>query len=486
MKPEKSNLIKISLCALSCVFFGCGKSENGNKTSETTIEQPDDNGKKDYAPLADALAKIIAGNPELTQQANHLKGLIVNGEITNVDEFNNASATFVEAVQKRFFDQIDFSKEMEEARSSIKDVGEKKTKDDKLVDKVVGAFAKMYKFICQMEENPTAFLSMAGKGTIVHESTLYAICIGWNNFLSVLKKSYDNGCYLYGRIADVEKYPYLAELKIKVDNFIQNVGGCQKNVLLRCFSEVGNTLIPNGKINFYDLLGGDDLINQSSKLSNAELHNWSRFLANRGIGVKSNRSEFGYPYSDLNGTAAQKFNKEGCHVYESGLWQKFEEFYDEVGEQFVTKGLTCIVGFGGNKDVKNVYKELKEQKDGFALSLWGMNAFMTHGSSACGTIGVSFEIFKDGDVNKVRIQDWKEKKKNIIEKFKNELSLDEKGAVLTILGLYRTYNDKALDASIRDFYKCVCKDTLDERLQFWKDYKTNGKIAVKKSAKKEK
>lgn len=369
MRPEKSKLLKISLCVLSCVFFGCGKPQsNGTGTVLTSdtikkqLAQPGTNIQQDNSPfmklLSNAMTNVLSkkGNKAVQELGKYIdENGNIKAEMTAKlgDPESEDCKKFIEALEDVIaaintevevsLGKYDLTDSFGVTDQAIKEWTEKGVKDRE-VAKVISAWQVIYSDYSKFIENPLQFLIKSGKGWM-HRSTVKAIDLAWRNFVGFLQKgcekcesslkafinknsSSDKDKEVAKEAENVMK-AISADLS-KIKEFVDDHNSIRVSTLNKVYSLIGNQFLPNYGDAFFDLINCKDSSSEDAgfKVTSA----WGNAVfSHLYLGVKSDRGSFSNPASAFSGKTMSDLKEKG---YKDGFG-KYSEKYEALFKDFV-------------------------------------------------------------------------------------------------------------------------------------------------------
>ena len=365
MRPEKSKLLKISLCVLSCVFFGCGEPKSNDTgtvlTSDTIKKQLGNNTQGKDAQQDSPFMKILSSamTKVLGNKGNTL-GKYINTDGSIKAEFAKVlenpespeSKTFIETVEQvidainveveKSLKMYDLTESCGVTDKAIED-WKKKGLKNKEVARIICAWQGIFSEYSKFMENPLQFL-MSGKGWM-HRSTVKAIDLAWRNFVEFLNKGCDKcesslNAFISknsGSDKDTEvaeeaenvRKAISGELS-KIRDFVANKGAIRANTLKEVYNLIGNHFLPGYGDKFFGLINV-----QQANVENPEQKittDWGNAVFNHFyLGGKSDRSSFSNPACALNGNTLSKL-KNGSY---ENLYNGYSEIYEKLLKDFV-------------------------------------------------------------------------------------------------------------------------------------------------------
>lgn len=363
MRPEKSKLLKISLCVLSCVFFGCGdnKSNGGGAGTEITSESinkvlTEQSGKniQNENPLMKVFEKVLQSktvqtssnkieklmNDSKVQKAlesgdfesldvQNLLGLVENF----VDTVNNELTTLL--VKDGFINTV-FEVPDEEIKE-WENIGVK----DKNVAKAISDLNTIHSMLAELSKNPLRFLVKNGKG-LFHNGTIKAVYLAWRNFVDIVEKKYAHckNC-LYNIKDEKLKNAVLNSLKdrLKVlDDFVDKKNATKRDILKKVYSAIGSRLLAGHGEEFLGMIYCYEKNEANSEGPKEDLDfkvtsDWSKWVLNHYyMGVRSRQNEFSTVASAHHGRNLENLKDNFTNLWEKYFWIN----YEKILKAFVT------------------------------------------------------------------------------------------------------------------------------------------------------
>ena len=371
MRPEKSKLLKISLCVLSCVFFGCGEPKSNDTgtvlTSDTIKKQLRNNTQGKDAQQDSPFMKILSSamTKVLGDKGNTLgKYINTNGSIKAEfakvleDPESPESKTFIETLEQvidainveveKLLKMYGLTESCGVTDKAIED-WKKKGLKNKEVAKIICAWQGIFSEYSKFMKNPLQFL-MSGKGWM-HRSTVKAIDLAWRNFVEFLNKGCDK-CEsslndFINKNSGSEKDKEVAEEAKNVMNaisgdlsrikgFVGNKHAIRVNTLKKVYSLIGNQFLPKYGSEFFGLINV-----QQANVENPEQKittDWGNAVFNHFyLGVKSDRSSFSNPACALNGNTISKLKNGNYENLYNGYSEKYEKLLTDFVEFAINK-----------------------------------------------------------------------------------------------------------------------------------------------------
>lgn len=371
MRPEKSKLLKISLCVLSCVFFGCGdnKPNGGGAGKELTSESinkvlTEQSGKdiQKENPLMKVFEDALKRNT-VKKHYDKIEGLMNDPNVKialEKGDFENARVkellglvdNFVDAVNTELNtilnnnDILDTVFEVsEEEITEWKNIGVK----DKNVAKAISDLNTIHLMLQEFKNNPLQFLVKNGKG-LFHNGTIKAVYLAWRNLVNIVEKKYTHCKTCLNSIKDEKlKNAVLDSLQDRLrglEKFIDNKDNTKRDILHTVYTQIGDELLDNEGKNFLGMIYCYENKNENTEVAeNPDFKvtsAWSKWVFNHYyVGVRSSQDEFSTVASAHHGKNLEKLKTNFTILWGKHFWKN----YEEILKKFVT--------FANEKTFKN-------------------------------------------------------------------------------------------------------------------------------------
>ena len=380
MRPEKSKLLKISLCVLSCVFFGCGdnKSNGGGAGKEVTSESinkvlTEQSGKniQNENPLMKVFEKVLQ-NKTVQTSSNEIGKLMSDSNVQNAlksGDFENKDVQKLLGLVDNFVDTVNnelntilndnaildtvFEVPQEEIKK-WENIGVK----DKNVAKAISDLNTIHSMLDELRENPLPFLVKNGKG-LFHNGTIKAVYLAWRNFVNIVEKKYAHCKNCLDNIQNEElKKAVLDSLKDRLDvleKFVNNKNNTKRDILNTVYTQIGNELLDNEGKNFLGMIYCYEKNEENSEVAKKDLDfkvtsEWSKWVLNHYyVGVRSRQNEFSTVASAHHGKNLKDIKPSFSNLWEKDFWKN----YEKILKDFVTFALEKTFK---NGDVDNICK----------------------------------------------------------------------------------------------------------------------------------
>ena len=352
MRPEKSNLLKISLCALSCVFFGCGKNAGNNSDNGRTgqTEQPgrgheDENAQKLYG----VLSRILRDEEVMIAMNN-----IPDDPNSDIDGYSKGCQNLKEILKRKYKELDGISQSLD---SISKDIDDKDKDGKKLCKQVIKPLQDVLNEMKKLQTNPLYYTLPIGKG-LLRNTTLVAVRLGSEICYDTFTQRFNKAEKLYKKIqdkaakddrsfSDVEKtFNELAKFKEDWEK--------DKDLYVkRAYEQMGSMKGYNGEIDLFAMTN----IEGNGKEA------WLRSIFSHiYYGCKSDRKATDNPASYANGQTLTKIKDK---VTQEGKNSQAIEAYLDFGKTNFTNCISAIksnIPQYGNYETNEIYKFLSETK----------------------------------------------------------------------------------------------------------------------------
>lgn len=388
MRPEKSKLLKISLCVLSCVFFGCGdnKPNGGGAGKELTSESinkvlTEQSGKdiQKENPLMKVFEKVLQSKTVQTQSSEieklmndvKVKNALESGNF-DVDEVKNLLGlvdNFVDAVNTELNtllnnnDILDTVFEVsEEEITEWKNIGVK----DKNVVQAISDLNTIHLMLEKLQKNPLRFLVKNGKG-LFHNGTIKAVYLAWRNCVDIVEKRYTHCKNCLDSIKD-EKLKKAVNDSLQtrlntLEKFVDNKNNTKRDVLNAVYTKIGDELLDNEGKNFLGMIYCYENKNENSEVAeNPDFKvtsAWSKWVFNHYyVGVRSRQNEFSTVASAHHGKNLIDLKKNFAILWENHFWKN----YEKILKKFVTFAVGKTIKKGNVDEIcKFLYNETNDK-----------------------------------------------------------------------------------------------------------------------------
>lgn len=382
MRPEKSKLLKISLCVLSCVFFGCGdnKSNGGGAGTEITSESinkvlTEQSGKniQNENPLMKVFEKVLQSKTVQTS-SNEIGKLMNDSNVQNAlksGDFENKDVQKLLGLVDDFVDTVNnelntilndnaiLDTVFEVPQEEIK-IWENIGVKDKNVAKAISDLNTIHSMLTELSNNPLRFLVKNGKG-LFHNGTIKAVYLAWRNFVTIVEKKYTHCKTCLDNIKDETLKKAVNDSLQKrlegLQDFVDNKNNTQRKILNKVYTAIGDRLLAGHGKDFLSMIYCYEKKDENSEVAEKKpdfkvTSDWSKWVLNHYyLGVRSSQKTFSTVASAHHGENLQKLKPSFSNLWEKDFWKN----YEKILKDFVTFALKKKFDKG---DVDNICKFL--------------------------------------------------------------------------------------------------------------------------------
>lgn len=363
MRPEKSKLLKISLCVLSCVFFGCGdnKSNGGGAGKEVTsesinkvlTEQSGKNIQKEN-PLMKVFEKVLQSKTVQTS-SNEIGKLMNDSNVQNAlksGDFENKDVQKLLGLVDDFVDTVNNELNTILNDNAILDEGFVVSEEeitewqsigvkDKNVAKAISDLNTIHLMLEKLQNNPLQFLVKNGKG-LFHNGTIKAVYLAWRNFVTIVEKKYTHCKTCLDNIKDETLKKAVNDGLQKrlegLQDFVDNKNNTQRKILNKVYTAIGDSLLAGHGKDFLCMIYCYEKKDENSEgaQKNPEfkvVSDWSKWVLNHYyMGVRSRQDEFSTVASAHHGKNLEGLKNNFASLWENHFWIN----YEKILKAFVT------------------------------------------------------------------------------------------------------------------------------------------------------